>query len=86
MENSISGQRFIAAGDVENLPALKHPTGSGGRPTPVIVDSGTWAEVVVLPATIPVGRGTRFRHRNAIWVVVGQRPGSGVFVAEPAEH
>jgi len=33
-----------------------------------------------------VGRGTRFRHRNASWVIVGRRPGSGIFVAEPAEH
>jgi hypothetical protein len=52
----------------------------------VIVDSGRRAEVVVLPAAIFVGRGTRFRHRNAFWVIVGRRPGSGILVAEPAEH
>lgn len=86
MESNIVERQLIAVGDIENLTALRHPSGPAGRPTPVIVDSGRQAEVVVLPATIFVGRGTRFRHRNAFWVIVGRRPGSGILVAEPAEH
>jgi len=84
--SSIVGRHLIAVGDIENPTALRRLCRPAGRPTPVIVDSGTGAEVVVLPAAIFVGRGTRFRHRNASWVIVGRRPGSGIFVAEPAEH
>lgn len=86
MESNIVERHLIAVGDIENPTALRHPSGPAGRLTPVIVDSGRQAEVVVLPATIFVGRGTRFRHRNAFWVIVGRRPGSGILVAEPAEH
>lgn len=86
MASSIVGRHLIAVGDIENPTALRRLCRPAGRPTPVIVDSGRRAEVVVLPAAIFVGRGTRFRHRNASWVIVGRRPGSGIFVAEPAEH
>ncbi len=86
MATSIQGRHLIAVGDIENPAALRHLSGPFDRPTPVILDSGGWAEVVVIPAAIPVGRGTRLRHHNATWVIVGRRRGSGIFVAEPTEH
>lgn len=86
MESGIAEQQLIAVGDIESPAARGRSPETHGRPIPVIVDSGSRAEVVVMPAGVVVGIGTRFRHRNAVWVIVGRRPGSGIFVAEPAEH
>jgi hypothetical protein len=86
VESSIVARHLIAEGDIENPTALRQPSAPAGQPTPVIIDCGRWAEVVVLPAAIFVGRGTRFRHRNVSFIIVGRRPGSGILVAEPAEH
>lgn len=66
-------------GNQEDSP---HPT---GRSTLVIADSGAVAEVLVFPSREPVGPGTHFRYRGAVWEITGKRD-SGILVAEPSRH
>lgn len=61
-------------------------TTGGGRPTVVIADSGSDAEVLVFPPGEALCRGTEFQHRGVTWIVTGHRRDSRVLVAEPAAH
>jgi len=83
VESGITERRVIEerGADVGKTP--RRANGRLGRPTPVIVDSGKRAEVVVLSAALHVGHGTRFRHRGTTWAVIGRRRDSGILVAEP---
>jgi len=63
-------------------------TGGNGKgrrrhPRVVILDEGRSArvEVLELPETVDVG--TRFCHSGTSWRVIGERPQSRVFIAEP---
>jgi hypothetical protein len=56
------------------------------RPTIVIADSGTDAEVLVFPPGEAIGKGTEFQHRGTTWVITGRRRDSRVLVAEPSAH
>jgi len=49
----------------------------------VIADSGTTAELLVFPAAERLGRGSKFRYRETLWLVTGHRRDSGILVAEP---
>lgn len=55
----------------------------GGRSHLVIADSGTTAELLVFPAAERLGRGSKFRYRETLWLVTGHRRDSGILVAEP---
>ncbi len=58
----------------------------GGRSSVVIADSGTSARVVVLPSSVNIAPGARFRYGDGLWVVTGERRDSGIFVATPIGH
>ena len=58
----------------------------GGRPTVVIADFGSEAEVLVFPPGEAVERGVQFRYRGTTWIITGTRRDSGLFVAEPFTH
>ncbi len=66
-------------------PTATGPRGAS-RPRVVIFEVGSEAsvEVVELPTIVEVG--STFRHRNASWRVVGERPHSRVLIASPLEH
>ncbi len=55
----------------------------GRRSNLVIADSGTTAEILVVPATERLALGSQFRFREIVWVVTGHRRDSGILVAEP---
>jgi hypothetical protein len=57
-----------------------------GREKVVIADSGAMAEVLVFSADEPIMNGAEFRYRGAMWVIIGARRDSGIWVAEPAAH
>ena len=59
-------------------------SGGRGRPRVVILDAGEWARVAVLELPEALEIGESFCHSGTWWRVTGQRPGSRVFIAQPA--
>jgi hypothetical protein len=66
--------------------ASERSVNRGRRPTVVIADSGTGAEVLVFPPGEAISVGTEFQHRGTTWVITGRRRDSRVLVAESAAH
>jgi hypothetical protein len=64
--------------------------GDGGfelhRPRVVILDQGDSARVVILDLPESVAIGGSFCHLGICWRVMGQRPGSRVFIAVPEDN
>jgi len=63
-------------------------TGGNGKsrrrlPRVVILDEGQSARVEVLELPEAVDIGTSFCHSGTSWRVIGERPHSRVFIAEP---
>lgn len=59
--------------------------GRPGRKTAVIADDGVAAALVVLETAHPATPGQRFTHAGRTWVIRGERHGSRVLVATPAD-